>query len=551
MNKVGFLLYMTGFCVTQISAQVASKNVADTAKVVTITSAFKPSLRPQSKINFLAATPFVDNSKVTMQYMVPSQNISFGYQAVAVTPLAYVADSISTLKRNHFLKVGLGNLNTIIAEAGFNIGDGIKNNTYIGGGIKKMKGPLFAQEFTDVNFSINSAHQIGEAHDLSVKFTTGSTTRYAYGFKPASIPYTKDNILNKYNSAGITVHLANKTEAFFGIHYTPTISFDYLQSGVDEREFETSIAAPVSKNLGTDFKISVQPTASFSNTVLPTIPNNLTIVNNLFSMPSTFSWITNKFQVHLGAAPTINNGTYAVLPQVTGVAILPNNGLRIELGWAGHFEKNNLRSLAAFNPWVRIPNNLSNTKITEQFLGVKLPVGDHFTYGATLSLLEYENQALFTNAFTDGRLFNVFFEPSMRAVQLQANVSYTLQEKLNVLGGITYKKFSGLKVQNEAWGLLPLELNGSLHWKFSNKLSFTSTLYAWDGAQAMDAQMATKKLPAAADFSLGATFTVVKSAKFWLQLNNILDNRYQRWNQYEVFGRNVVAGFVYSFSGKQ
>ena len=148
-------------------------------------------------------------------------------------------------------------------------------------------------------------------------------------------------------------------------------------------------------------------------------------------------------------------------------------------------------------------------------------------------------------------MFHVFFEPSMHAVQLQANVSYTLQEKLNVLGGLTYKKFSDLKVQNEAWGLLPLELNGSLHWKFSNKLSFTSTLYAWDGAKAMDAQMATKKLPAAADFSLGATFTVVKSAKFWLQLNNILDNRYQRWNQYEVFGRNVVAGFVYSFSGKQ
>jgi hypothetical protein len=413
-----------------------------------------------------------------------------------------------------------------------------------------MKGPLFAQEYTDVNFSINSAHQIGEAHDLSVKFTTGSTTRYAYGFKPASIPYTKDNILNKYNSAGITVHLANKTDAFFGIHYTPTISFDYLQSGVDEREFETSIAAPVSKNLGTDFKISVQPTASFSNTILPTIPSNLTIVNNLFSMPSTFSWITPKFQVHLGAAPTVNNGTYAVLPQVSGVAILPDNGLRIELGWSGHFEKNNLRSLAAINPWVRVPNNFSNTKITEQFLGVKLPVGDHFTYGAKLSLLEYENQALFANAFTDGRLFMVLFEPKLRAVQLQANVSYTLQDKLNILGGITYKKFSGLTFQKEAFGLLPLELNGSLHWKFSNKLSFTSTLYAWDGAQAMDAQMTNKKLPAAADFSVGATYSVVKSAKFWLQLNNILDIRYQRWNQYEVFGRNVVAGFVYSFSGK-
>jgi hypothetical protein len=550
MNKVGFLLAMTAFWALHSSAQSVSKNTADTTKVVTITSSFKPSLRPQSKINFLAATPFLDNSKVAMQYLIPSQNISFGYQAVAVTPLAYVPDSVILSRRNHFIKVGLGNLNTILAEAGFNLGDGVKNNTYIGGGFKKMKGPLFAQEFTDINFSINSAHQIGDAHDLSVKFTTASTTRYAYGFKPTTIQYTKDNILNKYNSAGITVHLANKTDAFFGIHYTPTISFDYLQSGVDEREFETSIAAPVSKNLGTDFKISLQPTASFSNTILPTIPSNITIVNNLFSMPSTFSWITNKFQVHLGAAPTVNNGTYAVLPQVSGVAILPNNGLRIELGWSGHFEKNNLRSLAAINPWVRIPNNFSNTKITEQLLGVKLPVGDHFTYGAKLSLLEYENQALFVNAFTDGRLFKVLFEPTLRAVQLHANVSYTLQDKLNILGGITYKKFSGLTIQKEAFGLLPLEFNGSLHWKFSNKISLTSTLYAWDGAQAMDAQMAIKKLPAAADFSLGATFTVVKSAKFWLQLNNLLDNRYQRWNQYEVFGRNVVAGFVYSFSGK-
>jgi hypothetical protein len=550
MNKVGILLVMSAFWALLSSAQSVSKNTTDTAKVVTITSAFKPSLRPQSKINFLAATPFLDNSKVAMQYVIPSQNISFGYQAVAVTPLAYVPDSVMLSRRNHFIKVGLGNLNTIVAEAGFNIGDGVKNNTYIGGGYKKMKGPLFAQEFTDINFSINSAHQIGEAHDLSVKFTTASTTRYAYGFKPASIPYTKDNILNKYNSAGITVHLANKTDAFFGIHYTPTISFDYLQSGIDEREFETSIAAPVSKNLGTDFKISLQPTASFSNTILPTIPSNLTIVNNLFSMPSTFSWITNKFQVHLGAAPTINNGTYAVLPQVSGVAILPNNGLRIELGWAGHFEKNNLRSLVAINPWVRIPNNFSNTKITEQFLGLKLPIGNHFTYGARISLLEHENQALFANAFTDGRLFKVLFEPTLRALQLQANVSYTLQDKLNILGGITYKKFSDLTVQKEAFGILPLEFNGSLHWKFSDKLSITSTLYAWDGAQAMDAQMSIKKLPAAADFSVGATYAVVKSAKFWLQLNNLLDNRYQRWNQYEVFGRNVVAGFVYSFSGK-
>ncbi|MEY4333853.1 MAG: hypothetical protein RLZZ196_2596 [Bacteroidota bacterium] len=268
-------------------------------------------------------------------------------------------------------------------------------------------------------------------------------------------------------------------------------------------------------------------------------------------MPSTFSWITNKFQVHLGAAPTSNNGVYAVLPDVKAVAVLPNNPVRFELGWSGRFDKNNLRSLAAFNPWVRVPNSFSNTKVVEQYLGVKIPVGDHFSYGATLSLFEYENQALFVNSFTDGRLFKVLFEPTMRAFQLHANMSYTLQDKLNIIGGIRFKKYSGLTVQKEAWGLLPLELNGSLHWKFSDKISFTSSVYAWDGAQSLNAQLVSKKLPAAADFSVGATLSVVKNAKFWLQVNNLLNNKYERWNQYEVFGRNVVAGFVYSFSGKQ
>jgi outer membrane cobalamin receptor len=130
-------------------------------------------------------------------------------------------------------------------------------------------------------------------------------------------------------------------------------------------------------------------------------------------------------------------------------------------------------------------------------------------------------------------------------------MSYTLQDKLNIIGGIRFKKYSGLTVQKEAWGLLPLELNGSLHWKFSDKISFTSSVYAWDGAQSLNAQLVSKKLPAAADFSVGATLSVVKNAKFWLQVNNLLNNKYERWNQYEVFGRNVVAGFVYSFSGKQ
>ena len=58
MKKVLLPVCLMALFAQQISAQTVSKNTADTSKVVTITSAFKPSLRPSSKINFSAATPY-------------------------------------------------------------------------------------------------------------------------------------------------------------------------------------------------------------------------------------------------------------------------------------------------------------------------------------------------------------------------------------------------------------------------------------------------------------------------------------------------------------
>jgi len=36
----------------------------------------------------------------------------------------------------------------------------------------------------------------------------------------------------------------------------------------------------------------------------------------------------------------------------------------------------------------------------------------------------------------------------------------------------------------------------------------------------------------------------------WLQMNNIFNNRYERWNRYEVFGFNILGGIIYSFNQK-
>ena len=55
---------------------------------------------------------------------------------------------------------------------------------------------------------------------------------------------------------------------------------------------------------------------------------------------------------------------------------------------------------------------------------------------------------------------------------------------------------------------------------------------------------------AAFDLNAGAEFRITKNFNLWLQMNNIFNNKYERWNQYQVFGFNILGGIVYSFAQK-
>jgi hypothetical protein len=184
----------------------------------------------------------------------------------------------------------------------------------------------------------------------------------------------------------------------------------------------------------------------------------------------------------------------------------------------------------------------------ESFAGFKGSAAGHFTYNAKLSVLKYTNATLFTNDFVDGKTFQTIYEPSMRALKIHGEAGYTLQEKFSFLAGATVNRYSGLKDNAKAWGLVPLEVNGSLRWQVLKDLQFKSDVFLWDGPRFATKGSETTKLKEAYDLNAGVEFAVMPKLNLWLQFNNILNNKYERWNQYQVLGFNVMGGIVYSFS---
>ena len=49
------------------------------------------------------------------------------------------------------------------------------------------------------------------------------------------------------------------------------------------------------------------------------------------------------------------------------------------------------------------------------------------------------------------------------------------------------------------------------------------------------------------DLSAGIELVINKRFSAWLNLNNIFDNKYQRWLNYPVYGLNILGGVTFKF----
>ena len=531
------------------SAKLERASLSDTSnpKEVVITSAFKPSLKTAAKINFTAASAIIDTNKLSVSYKIPSQNLFFSYQPVPIKPIALGIDSVETWQNEHFIKLGFGNYSTPYAEAGFSFGDGKNSSIAIHASHVSSKGSLDYQQFSKTGVDVLSIFNTPSQHEWTAKAFYQTNTQYLYGMQPPNPSLTKDALLQRFNLVGLELGVQNKHMGNYDLVYHPQIFFHYFANNNNSQELNLIAKLPFTKSFGNMYAFKMGLTADIANYQTPLSPNTLKINNNLFYIDPTIQFKTPNFKLNLGIQPTWDNNQFSLLPNLTAVARIKETGLNVELGWVGYFQKNSYRSLAGFNPWILAPNTITNTKIAEQYLGFKGSAGNHFTYQARLSFLQLYNQALFSNNYVDGRSFNILFDPKIQALRIHGEIGYHIQEKFSFIGSLNLNEYTSLTSYDKAYGLIPTEITGTFKWKLNKDLQIKADAFLWDGSSYQNKLLQSQKLDPAADINLGAEFSVMPKMNIWIQMNNLFNNKYQRWNQYEVLGFNVLGGVVYSF----
>ncbi|HEY1113165.1 MAG TPA: hypothetical protein VGE66_06370 [Chitinophagaceae bacterium] len=525
----------------------ASAQAQDTIRKreVSVTSTFKPELKPAAKINLDATPPYADTTRPRLQYELPNQNLLFAYQPGTLKPLALGVDTAGTWPLWNFAKVGYGSLSSPYFETGLSLGNGKTAGLNIYGKHLSSKGKIEHQKFSNTDVEFNGFMQTGNNIQWNGRFGVSDDRYNKYGYEPKSLEFPKDSIKVRFEtwSARVNFHNINRTE--LGISYNPEVRIDVFNDRLKNKESNTYFNLPVRKTIGENFEADV---ALEGNLTRYSPDGKKTIKNNYFSLAPSVLVKTAVLNLQAGIRPSWDNGAFKLFPNIMAELSSSDKRITLQAGWIGYLQSNTFRSLAEYNPWIWAPAFSNNSQIEEFYGGIKGAVTDHFNYNLKLGYNKITNQQYFVNDTATGKSFLVLNDPEARAFNFNGEIGYTVGEKFTMKTGLALKRFINMDdVYEKPFGIPQLEFNTNIRLQVLKDLYVKGDLYAFDAVW-YQTKGDRGKQKGGMDLGAGLEFAVYKNVKLWAQFNNILNNDYQRWKQYPVYGFNFLGGVVFSFA---
>ena len=521
----------------------------DTSKkqIIDIISSFKPVIRNSSKVNFSATYLSSDSTKVLAPYNIPSLNLFFVYKPVPLKPLALNVDSVLQLGVRNFLKIGYGSLSNPLASANFNFGNGINSLLNLSTNYLSSKGLIQNQDYSQLNANLNGSY-FSASNEVFGKLRLNLQDNYFYGYDHSISNFSKQEVLQRFNEIQGLVGVKNKVVNNLGINYSPFLQVTSFNNHLKLKENSFRFDIPVEKSLGDIYSVKLSVKGDINSYSSNNSIGNINFNNSIFQMSPEFIYNTKSFKVHGGLSPSWDNGQISLLPNFYGQLKLNNLPLILQLGYTGQLMSNSYRNLSLINPYLIPLSSQQNTKETDLFFGLKSSSGSHFSYSAKFSYLNYNNLPLYINdTIKDDKFFLISYESKIKNLQFHADISYVVGDQVTLTSAMTYNGYTDLKDNKKPWGAIPIEFINSVRWQATNKFFIKSDFKFFSGVQSVIKSNVDKSNSNGADLSMGVEYSINKKFSAWIDLNNIFNNKYERWNNYQVYGINIIGGFIIKF----
>jgi hypothetical protein len=538
----GCLMLLLLIASSKTSAQIDRNKKEE----ISITAAFKPSIVRTGKIEFRAEPPAKDNSGYQFKYAVTPFLFKTDIGPMEVKPLAYKAEEDDRSGTGLYAKVGYGNMQNPFAALSYTTNS--KNDQFaVHFDHVSAKGKLPDQQYANSSILVKYRKLMNE-HQVADFFAGYDYDMYRlYGFDHNNLSLPAPDIQQNYHHvfAGTSYeHIAGSDgQAIF----TPSLRFDYLVSNKAVSENAITFKMPLSYRISSLIKLH----AAFDvRAAQLTKSGKKTEATPLVQLPLVVEYSTEKVTVKGGIVPALKNKKLAVLPDLLLAYTFPESGLRVKAGISNLLNINSMQKVIDANPFVSPMDSLTVFHEKQVFAGFDLFNTRGLQLMVKTGFATFNNMPLFVNHGISGKDFRLLNESALHAIMLEGNLSYVFNNALKFNSTVKGYSFQKQQVYDEAYGLLPLELTFKLEWSPFKPLKAKFSTILWSGTMTQSAVNTDIKLEDAADISMGVEYKWNKKWALWIDLNNIANTRYQRWNQYPSFGFNFLAGVRYVINKK-
>jgi hypothetical protein len=544
MNKV-FLTIGIGLLVSHFTA-AQDDRTSSLNKDLVITKESKIEL-PEVSRNFEKITYDMAQSEISPQEYefneVPTQvaKLDMKVKIRTLNP-----DVLPKLYGN-YVKAGFGNYVTPYLEGYFN---SKRSDQYLYGlhikHLSSSKGP--------VEFARSSVNNV----DLYGKYFLDGVS------VGANASYQRE----RFNYYGIDKNLANVKEDSLKLIYntinagltfqsTNTQSELQFQAGLQYYNFGNKAQSEneVVVDLGTKYELDktknvlISGLYSFSNRKLEE-----SYSRSFFQLRPTVELKNEAYKIEGGlnfayTSDTLLSSKAHLYPVLNANYYLIPNELTVYAGLGGGMQKNVLRTFAAQNPWILEGIVLSNTNKTfELLVGANGNTLNRLSYKAQLAYQTYKNLSFFVNDAVDTSGFNVIYDTgNSNILNFTGALSYAVTGKLRIGFEGNYYSY-GLSTVEEAWHRPDLDLSILSAYNIYKKIYFNVDIFYLSGLKGQNPLNGdVEKLPGIVDLNLKLDYKFSEPFTAFIQLNNVLGQKYQRYLYYPVKGINVLAGVTLSF----
>jgi hypothetical protein len=527
---------------------VHAQNDTSRRQTIEITSSYKPVLRNTVKINLYASPITADTSRPRLAYNIPPQNLFFTYQPVSLKPLALDADTSLQLGDRNQLKVGFGSFATPYVSGAFSFGDGKKNLLNVYGNYISSRGSIDNQDFSEINVRGDGSIFTPKS-EIYAHAAFAQHEYYQYGYDHTIDSFNKADIRRSYQDLSAGIGFRNIAVNDLNFIYDPHLELHAFSREGKATETTLLLYLPVEKKFSDAVSLKVTATGNFDKYQIKN--STLQVTNNLVELTPEFVYYGDRFTFHGGVTPAWNNNDVNILPNIYAEAQLQKNVLIVQAGWIGNYIANSFRTLSGENPYMQDPTFLNNTKQTQYYGGIKATLGNHFSFNARAAFITFNNMPLFINDSLDGKSFYIKNERRIDDLQIHGDMNFINQDKFTLTAGLDLNTYTGLLDNAKAWELYPLKVTGSLRWNAFKQVLIKGDIAAFSGAKALLNYGLNngleKNMKGGTDISAGAEFKINKQFSAWLDLDNLLNSKYERWNNYPVYGLQVIGGILIHF----